>query len=79
MKKRMDIENGSSVRGLSIFHSKNVGKPIEYSRCLPLPCFNKFVLTQKNFNRFVLYKIPTLLCKDRRWCPDGAPMLWSPT
>jgi len=22
------------------FHSKNVGEPIEYSRCLPLLCFN---------------------------------------
>ena len=35
--------------GLRILHSKNVDEPIEYSRCLPLPCFNKFVLTQKNF------------------------------
>ena len=35
------------LEGLRIFHSKNVGEPIEYSRCLPLPCFNKFVLTQK--------------------------------
>jgi len=34
--------------GLHIFHSKNVGEPIEYRRCLPLPSFNKFVLTQKN-------------------------------
>ena len=32
-------------RGSTHFHSKNVGEPIEYSRCLPLPCFNKFVLT----------------------------------
>ena len=30
-------------RGSTHFHSKNVGEPIEYSRCLPLPCFNKFV------------------------------------
>jgi len=71
---RLDLE------GLCIFHSKNVGEPIEYSRCLPLPCFNKFVFTQKNFNCFVRYKtIPTLLCKDRRWCHDEAPMFWSPT
>ena len=71
---------GPRLEGLRIFHSKNVGEPIEYSRCLPLPCFNKFVLTQKNFNFFVRYKtIQTLLCKDRRWCPDEAPMFWSPT
>jgi len=38
------------------FHSKNVGEPIEYSRCLPLPCFNKFVMSQKNFNCFFRYK-----------------------
>jgi len=62
------------------FHSKNVGEPIEYSRCLPLPWFNTFVLTQKNVNCFVRYKtIPTLLCKDRRWCPGEGPMFWSPT
>jgi len=68
------------LKGLRIFYSKNVGEPIEYPRCLPLPCFNKFVLTQKNFNCFVRYKtIPTLLCKERRWCPDEAPMFWSPT
>jgi len=30
------------------FSLKNVGEPIEYWRCLPLPCFNIFVLTQKN-------------------------------
>jgi len=40
----------------------------------------KFVLTQKNVNCFVRYQtIPTLLCKDRGWCPDEAPMFWSPT
>jgi len=33
--------------GLHIFHSKNVGEPIEYWRCLPFPCFSKFVLTQE--------------------------------
>jgi len=67
-------------RGSTHFHSKNVGEQIEYSRCFPLPCINEFVLTQKNFNCFVRYKtIPTLLCKDRRWCPDEAPMFWSPT
>ena len=48
-------------RGSTRFHSKNVGEPIEYSRCLPLPCFNKFILTQKKFNCFIRYKtIPTL-------------------
>jgi len=53
-------------RGSVHFHSKNVGETIEYSRCLPLPCFNKFVLTLNNFNCIVRYKtIPTLLCKDR--------------
>jgi len=68
------------LEGLRIFHSKNAGEPIEYSRCLPLLCFVKFVLTQKNLNCFVRYKtIPTLLCKDRRWCPDEGPMFWSPT
>ena len=70
----------NGLKGLRIFHSKNVGEPIEYSKDLPLPCFNKFVLTQKNFNCFVRYKtIPTLLCKDMRWSPDEAPMFWSPT
>ena len=67
-------------RGSTHFHSKNVGEPIEYSRCLPLPCFNKFVFTQNNFNCFVRYKtILALLCKDRRWCPGEGPMFWSPT
>jgi len=62
------------LEGLRIFHSKNVYEPIEYSRYLPLPCFNKFVLTQKNFNCFVRYKAtPTLPCKDRRWCLDEGP------
>ena len=29
-----------------------------------MPCFDKFVLTQKNFYCFVLYQtIPTLLCR----------------
>ena len=28
------------LEGLRILHSKNVGEPIEFSRCLPLPCFN---------------------------------------
>jgi len=23
--------------------------------------------------------IPTILCKDRRWCPGEGPMFWSPT
>ena len=32
-------------RGSMHFHLKNVSEPIEYSRWLPLPCFNKFVLT----------------------------------
>jgi len=70
----------AGLEGLRIFHSKDIGEPIEYSRCLPLAYFNKFVLTQKNFNCFVRYKTtPTFLCKDRRWCPDEAPMFWSPT
>jgi len=65
---------------LRIVHSKNVSEPIEYLRCLPLPRSNKFILTQKNLNCFVRYKtIPTLLCKDRRRCPDEGPMFWSPT
>jgi len=35
---------------------------------------------RKICNCFVRYKtIPTLLCKDRRWCPDEAPIFWSPT
>ena len=67
-------------RGSTHFYSKNAVEPIEYSRCLPLPCFNKLVLTQKNFNCFVRFKtIPTILCKDRRWCPGEDPMFWSPT
>jgi len=58
MKKSMDMENVGTpgLEGLCIFHSKNVGEPIEYSRCLPLPCFNNFFLTQKNFDCFVRYK-----------------------
>jgi len=68
------------LEGLRILHSKIVGEPIEYSRCLPLPCFNEFGLTQKTFNCFVRYKTtPTLPCKDRRWCPDEAPVFWSLT
>ena len=51
-------------RGSTHFHSKNVGEPIEYSRCLPLPCFNKFVLTQKNLN--------FLFVTDQPWC-----IIWS--
>jgi len=35
------------LEGLRIFQSKNVGEPIEYSRCLPLPCFIKFVSLRK--------------------------------
>jgi len=35
---------------------------------------------RKICNYFVHYKtIPTLLCKDRRWCPDELLMFWSPT
>jgi len=80
MGRRMKKVETHWFRGSTHFHSKNVGEPIAYSRCLPLPCFNKFVLTQKNFNCFVRYKtIPTLLCKDRRWCPGEGPMFWSPT
>ena len=41
---------------LRTFNSKNIGEPIEYTRCLPLPCFNKFVLTQKKFNCFFVTK-----------------------
>jgi len=67
MGRRMKKAENHWFRGSTHFHSKNVGEPIEYSRYLPLPCFNKFVLTQKNFNCFVRYKtIPTVLCKDRR-------------
>ena len=63
----LDRLGTTGLEGLHIFHSENVGEPIEYSRCLPLPCFNKFDLTQKKCNCFVRYKtIPTLLCKDRR-------------
>jgi len=66
--------------GSTHFSLQYGGEPIEYLRCLSLPCFNKFVLTQKNFNCFVRCKtIPTILCKDRRWCPDEGPMFWSPT
>ena len=63
MKKCMDIcKCWQRLEGLRIFHSKNVGEPIEHSRRLPLPHFNKFVLTLKNFNCFVRYKTtPTLL------------------
>jgi len=38
-----------TVDGLRIFHLKNVGEPNEYWRCLPFPCFNKFVLTLEKF------------------------------
>ena len=77
MGRRMKKVENHWFRGSTHFPSKNVGEPIEYSRCLPLPCFNKFVLTQKNLNCFVRYKtIPTLLCKDKRWCPVSVQMPW---
>jgi len=80
MGRRMKQVENHWFRGSTHFHTKNVGEQIEYSRCLPMPCFNKFVLTQNNFNCFVRYKmIPTLPCKDRRWCPGEGPMFWSPT
>jgi len=80
MGRRMKKVENHWFRGSTHFHSKNVSEPIEYSRCLPLPCFNKFVLTQKHFNCFVRYKtMQTLLCNDRRWCPGEGPMFWSPT
>ena len=47
MGRRMKKVETHWFRGSTLFHSKNVGGPIEYLRCLPLPCFNKFVLTQK--------------------------------
>jgi len=53
-------------RGSTHFTLEIVGEPMEYSRYLPLPRFNKFVLTQKNFNCFVRYKtIPNILWRTR--------------
>jgi len=49
-------------RGSTHFHSKNVGEPIEYSRCLPLPCFNKFILSQKNLIVFFVTKQYQAFC-----------------
>jgi len=80
MGRRMKKVENHWFRGSTHFHSKNVDEPINYSMCLPFPCFNKFVLTQKNLNCFIRCKtIPTRLCKDRRWCPGEGPMFWSPT
>jgi len=45
MGRRMKKVENNWFRGSTYFHSKNVGEPIKYSRRLPLPCFNKFVLT----------------------------------
>jgi len=47
MGRRMKKVENHWFRGSTHFHSKNVGEPIEYSRCLPLQYFNKFLLTQK--------------------------------
>jgi len=55
----MDIKGWQRLDGLRIFHSKNVAEPIEYWRCLPLPCFNTFVLTQKNLYLFCSLKNST--------------------
>jgi len=79
MGRRMKKVENHWFRCSTHFHSKNVGEQIEYSGCLPLPCFNKFVVTQKNlivlFVTFVRYKtIPTLLCKDRRRFPVEGPV-----
>jgi len=80
MCRRMKKVENHWFRGSTHFHSKNVGEQIEYSKCLPLPCFNKVVLTQKNFNCFVRYKTtPTFLCMDRSLCPGESPVFWSPT
>ena len=56
MGRRMKKVENHWFRGSTHFHSKNVGEPIEYSKCLPLPCFNKFVLTQKHINCLVVTK-----------------------
>jgi len=62
MKKCKDIcKCWQRLEGLRIFHSKNVGEPINI-RGVPFPCFNKFVLTQKNFNCFVRYKANQPCC-----------------
>jgi len=39
MGRRMQKVENHWFGGSTHFHSKNVGKPIAYSRCLPLPCF----------------------------------------
>jgi len=56
MGRRMKKVENHWFRGSTHFHSKNVGEPIEYSKCLPLLCFNKFVLTQKHINCLVVTK-----------------------
>ena len=56
MKKCIDIENVGSVKGSTHFSLQNDGKPIEYSKCLPYSCFNKFILNQKNLIVFFVTK-----------------------
>jgi len=46
MGRRMKKVENHWIRGSTNFHSKNVGEPIEYSRCLPLPS----VAYAENFN-----------------------------
>jgi len=66
MKKCVDIENVGSVCRIYAFFTRKMSVN-QLNMVFALPCFNKFLLTQKNFNCFVRYKtIPTLLCKDRR-------------
>jgi len=77
----MDIENvGSVLRVYAFFTRKmSVNQLNIRGVCRCHASINLFWL-RKIFNCFVRYKtIPTLLCKDRRWCPDESPMFWSPT
>jgi len=77
----MDIENVGSVLRVYAFFTRKMSVYQLNIRgvCRCHASINLFWL-RKNFNCFVRYKtIPTLLCKDRRWCPDEGPMFWCPT
>jgi len=58
----------AAFRWSTHIHSKHVGEPIEYSRCLPLPCFNKLFFDSEKFV-IVLFvtKQYQPFCKDNRY------------
>jgi len=77
----MDIENVGRVWMVYAFFTRKMSvNQLNIGGVCRCHASINFFLTQKNFICFVRYKtIPTLLRKERRWCPDEAPMFWSPT